>query len=109
MTIVARADIAFGRVAGKTSRVCIDSGGNGLCRALRFVAGGTALNRATCAAFMSGVVKFHIELFIKPNWKGLHRRRSGLQIVVADHADSGLRICKFIQVAIDARIVSGKF
>lgn len=109
MADITRTDIAFRRVAGVAGRVSVYPDRNRFRRALRQMTRRTARRRSARAAQMRGVVEFHIKTFVKPRRKRFHRRRNGLQIVVAHHADARFGIGKFVQMTTDARIVSGKF
>ncbi len=111
MADVARADLAFRRVAGITGGVCIYARRDRLAGARGRMTRRTSLGWASLARIVCGVVKLHVKALFESRRKRTHRRRCRIHFVVTDRAHRGLfaGVCKLAEVTADARIVSRIF
>ena len=96
MADVARADLAFSRVAAITVCVCLETGGDGLAGAGGLVTRGTTVRRAPFAAIVGGVVKLHIKALDELDGKSVHRRLGRLCVLVTNCTHNLITICELV-------------
>ena len=108
VTRIAGADLGFGRMTGKAVRMSLNTNWDRLRSSGRLMAKCAALLGQALAADMRGMVKLHVETFLKGLRKRLHRHRNRLQIAVTHAAYLRFVVREFGHVAANARIMSGK-